>query len=104
MAEIIDDLKSVIGGVGGATVDNQDKLNALAAISATHTASIKSINEKLDELTPALADITNKINSAPTGLQNALVSSVIVFSTAREDDGARYQGKRKTAAELNSRG
>ena len=67
--EIINNLKSVIGGVGDATVKNQDKFNAIVATSTMHAVSIKSINNKLDGLTRALADIANKLNtnSAPTG-------------------------------------
>ena len=97
--EIVNDLKSVIGGIGDATVENQGKLTALAATSTTHAASIKSINDKLDGLTRALADITNKLNNAPTA-QKQLPPT----PSTGGGDGRKSQKERKTAAELNTNG
>ena len=97
--EIVNDLKSVIGGVGDATVENQGKLNALATTSTTHAASIKAINDKLDGLTRALTDITNKLNNAPTSQQRLPPTP-----PAGGGDGRNSQNVRKTAAELNTDG
>ena len=44
--EIVNDLKSVIGGVGDATVENQGKLNALATTSTTHTTRLHQSHQR----------------------------------------------------------
>ena len=97
--ETINNLKSAIGGVGNAMIENQDKFNTLAAASATHAASIKFINDKLDRLTRTPADTTNKLNSESTRQQKPSLAP-----TAGGDDGQQNQGKRKTATKRNSRG
>lgn len=77
--------------MGDAMVENKDKLAALSATTTTNSTSIKTINNELDNLTQALADITKKLNNALTSQQQHFPTP----SAAR---------KRKTADELNTKG